>query len=222
MDGWMERKREKKRGEERRKKGGQLHPETQIRARIKESDSKQKRRPLSRGRRETERWDERGESGMNGYEDTNIVTGMAAHGRSRVSELDALAESWVMGPVAGPVDGCLSRLLVNGTKPEKPPRIFSDHPVYFGIKGEAWYRLSELTEIDCALTTKQLFVRKGHGVTDRWLPTLNRIKARSSRVQGHLSAAHQQGRRPRHNNVPRPFFPPLSQWCVWSCDYNLI
>lgn len=47
------------------------------------------------------------------------------------------------------------------------PFIFSDCSVYSGIKGEAWYRLSKLAKIDWALTTKQLFMRKGQGVTDR-------------------------------------------------------
>lgn len=107
---------------------------------------------------------------------------------------------------------------------EKQPYIFLWEPIYFGIKGEAWYRLSELAEIDWALTTKQLFVSKGQKVTDRWLPAQSRIKARSSRVQSHLSTAHQQGRRPRHSNVPGPFFFFLPLWMrwVWSSEYNLI
>lgn len=61
-------------------------------------------------------WDERGESGVNG-EDTNRVKNIAAHfqsgGTKGSSELAALAESRV--------DGCLSRLLVNGTKQDSCP-----------------------------------------------------------------------------------------------------
>lgn len=97
---------------------------------------------------------------------------------------------------------------------------FSQRTYILGIKGEAWYRLSELTEIEGVWTAKQLFVSKGRKVTDRCLPGQCAIKAGSSRVQGHLSTAHQQGRHPRHNNVPGPFFLSLKMQWVWSSEYN--
>lgn len=53
-----------------------------------------------------------------------------------------------MGLMAGPMDGCLSRLLVNGTARESCPVFSQTTPIYFRIKGETWYRLSELAEID--------------------------------------------------------------------------
>lgn len=133
---------------------------------------------------------------------------MPAHGQSRGTE----GWEWTRHPgceLSWGADGWMPfSASCKWDKAAKPPCLFSDYPIYFGIKGEACFRLSELAEIDWAPTAKQLLVRKGRGVTDRWLPAPSRIKARSSRVQGRQSAAHQQGRRPRHDNAPRPFLSP--------------
>lgn len=201
MDGWK--KKEEGSGE---RKGG----ETQIRARAmmwqqtKPPPPRRGRRGRN-GQRGRDRWDERGESGVNGW-DTNRAKDIAAHGQSRGTE----GLEWTSRPGRELSYGAGGWMPFSASckmdKAGKLPRIFSDYSIYSGIKGEAWYRLSESAEIDWALTTKRLFVRRGQGVADRWPPAQSGIKARSSRVQGHGSAAHQQGRRPRHNNVPQAFF----------------
>lgn len=150
---------------------------------------------------------------------------MAAHGQSRGTE--GLEWSSRLGwELIYGADGWMPfSASCKWDKAGNLPRIFSDYPVHFGIKGEAWCRLSEMAEIDRASTAKQLFVGKGQEVTDRWLHAESRIKAGSSRVQGHSSVARQQSRRPRHNNVPQLPPPPptlcLHDW-VWSSEYNLI
>lgn len=222
MDGWKK----KKEGSGERKGG-----ETQIRARAmmwqqtKPPPPRRGRRGRN-GQRGRDRWDERGESGVNGW-DTNRAKDIAAHGQSRGTE----GLEWTSRPGRELSYGAGGWMPFSASckmdKAGKLPRIFSDYSIYSGIKGEAWYRLSESAEIDWALTTKQLFVRRGQGVADRWPPAQSGIKARSSRVQGHGSAAHQQGRRPRHNNVPQAFFfflPPflLSPRWVWSSEYSLV
>lgn len=84
---------------------------------------------------------------------------------------------------------------------------------------EAWYGLGESAGIHWALITKQLFVSGGQEVTDRWLPAQSRIKARSSRVQGNLTAAHHKEDTTMCQDL---FFLPFVSALVWSSEYNLI
>lgn len=145
---------------------------------------------------------------------------MAAHGQSRGTE--GLEWSSRLGwELIYGADGWMPfSASCKWDKAGNLPRIFSDYPVHFGIKGEAWCRLSEMAEIDRASTAKQLFVGKGQEVTDRWLHAESRIKAGSSRVQGHSSVARQQSRRPRHNNVPQ--LPPPPPPFVSTIGFDLL
>lgn len=122
QDGWME----KKKGSE--KKRWQALPRGPDSGQDDGATTNKTSATIAEREKQTEKkrqiWDERGKSGVNG-EDTNRVKDIAAHvqsaGTEGMSELATLAASWV--------DGCLSRLLANGTKQDSCP-LFSQTALY--------------------------------------------------------------------------------------------
>lgn len=170
-----------------------------VRMRIWEFDDKQSMRRHwgGRGRKETDEMKEQRQAWMDGML-TEQRTGqhvVKVEAQTGWSEAGVLAVSWVM---AGLMDGCLPRLLSNGTKAGTTQwscSAFSQINLYIytlgtrvrpGVDFVSWLKSSWLWKLNSCLRVKVQRLKSGdcsHQAGSKQGP---------SRVHGHFSEAHQQ------------------------------